>query len=147
MKKELSEHSNLMRTALIPSLAVGLIGIVVATVIRGKAGLFGALLAQCVVAIFFAVQVGVSSLSRKLDPLTSMALALFSYFAKIALLGVLLWALTNFTSRATIDRGSFGTLAILLAITWLGGEIRGFLKLRLHLPLPERVSQESQVKD
>lgn len=131
-----STERSLIRGALIPSFAIGVVGIVIATVIRGKSGLFGALLAQFVVVIFFAVHLGVSAISRKLDPLTTMALAMFSYFAKIAILGLFLWALTNYTSRQSIDRGSFGVVAIAITVAWLGGEIRSFLKLRMHLPLP-----------
>lgn len=131
-----STERSLIRGALIPSFAIGVVGIVIATVVRGKSGLVGALLAQFVVVIFFAVHLGVSALSRKLDPLTTMALAMFSYFAKIAILGLFLWALTNYTSRQSIDRGSFGVVAIAITVAWLGGEIRSFLKLRMHLPLP-----------
>ena len=127
----------MIRGALIPSFAVGLLGIIIATVVRGKPGLLAALLAQFVVVMYFAVHLGVSAISRKLDPLTTFALAIFSYFAKIGVLGLFLWLLTNFTSRSSIDRASFGVVAIALTIAWLGGEIRSFLKLRIHLPLPQ----------
>ena len=132
-----SDEANLIRGALIPTLAVGIVGIVLATLLRGKAGFLGALLAQLVVVMYFTVHILVSSISRKLDPMTTFALAMFSYFAKIALLGLFLWVLTHFTSRATIDRASFGVVSIALTVAWLGGEIRSFLKLQIHLPLPE----------
>ena len=131
-----STEGSLVQGALIPSFAVGVVGIILATIFRGRSGLIGAILAQFVVVIFFAVHLGVSAMSRKLDPLTTMALAMFSYFAKIAILGVFLWALTKYTSRQSIDRGSFGVVAIAITVAWLGGEIRSFLKLRIHLPLP-----------
>jgi hypothetical protein len=129
-------EQELIRGALVPSLFVGIIGIIAAAIIRGKAGLLAALLAQFVVVMYFTVHLVVSSISRKLDPLTTFALAIFSYFAKIALLGLGLWLITNYTSRESIDRGSFGVVALALTIAWLGGEIRSFLKLQLHLPLP-----------
>lgn len=147
MSDKSGTEQSLIRGALIPSFAVGIIGIVAATVFRGKSGMLGALLAQFVVVIFFAVHLGVSAISRKLDPLTTMALAMFSYFAKIAILGLFLWALTKYTSRESIDRGSFGVVAIALAIAWLGGEIRSFLKLRIHLPLPGTVPEDRSVED
>jgi hypothetical protein len=31
---------------------------------------------------------------------------------------------------------AFGLTAIALTFAWLGGEIRAYLKLKLHLPLP-----------
>ncbi len=136
MSANKSNERDLMRGALIPTFAVGIVGIIAAALIRGKAGLLGALLAQLVVVMYFTVHLVVSAISRKLDPLTTFALAIFSYFAKIALLGLFLWLLTRFTSRQTIDRGSFGVVALALTVAWLGGEIRSFLKLRIHLPLP-----------
>ncbi|MBI3429039.1 MAG: hypothetical protein HY050_03070 [Actinobacteria bacterium] len=145
-----SDEANLIRGALIPTFAVGIVGIILTTILRGRAGLFGALLAQLVVVIYFTVHIMVSSISRKLDPMTTFALAMFSYFAKIALLGLFLWTLTRFTSRTTIDRTSFGLVSIALTMAWLGGEIRSFLKLQIHLPLPrnqqtaQESSQESQ---
>lgn len=129
-------ESQLLRGALIPSFIIGAIAIAISTFIQGKAGLLGALIAQFVVIIFFAVHLFVSRISTKLDPLSTFALALFSYFAKLLLLTGFLIALTKLTSRDSIDRASFGITAIALTFAWLGGEIASYLKLRLHLPLP-----------
>ncbi|CAB4970718.1 unannotated protein [freshwater metagenome] len=142
-----SNEREMIRGALIPSFAVGILGIIISTLVRGKPGLLGALLAQFVVVMYFAVHLGVSAISRKLDPLTTFALAIFSYFAKIAVLGLLLWLLTNFTSRESIDRASFGVVAIALTVAWLGGEIRSFLKLRIHLPLPQNPQNPQNLKE
>ncbi|CAB4657418.1 unannotated protein [freshwater metagenome] len=142
-----SNEREMIRGALIPSFAVGILGIIISTLVRGKPGLLGALLAQFVVVMYFAVHLGVSAISRKLDPLTTFALAIFSYFAKIAVLGLFLWLLTNFTSRESIDRASFGVVAIALTVAWLGGEIRSFLKLRIHLPLPQNPQNPHNPKE
>lgn len=127
---------HLLKGALKPTFLVGLIALVAATIFAGRSGLAGALLAQTVVLIYFIVHILVSRISRNLDPISTMALALFSYFAKFLLLGVFLWALTTYTSRETIDRASFGASAIALTFAWLGGEIASYLKLKVHLPLP-----------
>ena len=131
-----STERDLLRGALIPSLVVGVIAIIISTITQGNPGFMGALLAQLVVVMYFAVHIGVSKISRNLDPMSTMALALFSYFAKFILLGAFLYVLTRMTSRESIDRGAFGITAITLTFTWLGGEIRSYLKLKLHLPLP-----------
>jgi FtsH-binding integral membrane protein len=133
-----STERDLLRGALIPSLVVGVIAIIISTITQGNPGFMGALLAQLVVVMFFAVHIGVSKISRNLDPMSTMALALFSYFAKFILLGAFLYVLTRMTSRESIDRGAFGITAITLTFTWLGGEIRSYLKLKLHLPLPTK---------
>ncbi|MCX6437080.1 MAG: hypothetical protein NTZ06_00270 [Actinobacteria bacterium] len=131
-----STERDLFRGALIPSLVVGVIAIIVSMITQGNSGFMGALLAQLVVVMYFAVHIGVSKISRNLDPMSTMALALFSYFAKFILLGAFLYVLTRMTSRESIDRGAFGITAITLTFAWLGGEIRSYLKLKLHLPLP-----------
>ncbi len=143
-----SDERNLIRGALIPTVVVGFLGIILATIFRGKSGLCAALLAQLVVVMYFTVHIAVSSISRKLDPMMTFALVMFSYFAKIAALGVFLWLLTRFTSRSSIDRASFGIVAIALTVAWLGGEIRSFLKLQMHLPLPQSTStSESKMEE
>jgi hypothetical protein len=67
-----------------------------------------------------------------------MALAMFSYFAKVILMGAFLLLVTRYSDKSTIDRGSFAICAILITMAWLFGEIRSFLKLRVQLPLPKK---------
>ena len=136
----------LLRGAVIPTAITGIISIVASSVIVGLPGFYGAFLAQFIVVIFFAVTLWVSKLSKDLDPLSTMGLALFSYTTKLLLVGVFLWALTNYTDREAINRTSFGVAAILLSLSWLGGEIASYTKLRIHLPLPEGSSDPSKEK-
>ncbi len=125
-----------MKGALIPSLVVGVIGVIVATLVKGSAGLYGALLAQLVVLVFFLVNIAVASMTKNVDPIATMAFAMFSYFSKILILGAMMFAIGKFTNDSDINRMSFGLVAIALTFAWLGGEIRAYLKLKLHLPLP-----------
>jgi fructose-specific phosphotransferase system IIC component len=133
---EPSNESKLLRGAFIPTLAVSLIAIATCALIQGKSGFLGALLAQFVVIIFFVIHIAVSRMTRNLDPISTMAMALFSYFAKLFALGALLWAISKYTDRATVSRTAFGITAVALTIAWLWGEIASYMKLRLHLPLP-----------
>jgi fructose-specific phosphotransferase system IIC component len=137
MSKEQSSESLMLRGALVPSFIVGIIAIIVSTICTGFSGFLGALIAQCVVIIYFAIHIGVSRIARNLDPMSTMALAVFSYFTKLLFLGLFLYLLSAFTSRETINRTSFGATAIALTFAWLGGEIASYMKLRIHLPLPE----------
>jgi ATP synthase protein I len=135
--QEQSNEMQLLRGAVKPTVITGLISVIVSGIFAGLPGLYGALLAQFIVVIFFAVTLGVSKISKDLDPLSTMGLALFSYTTKLLFVGVFLWAITNFTERETINRTSFGVAAILLTLSWLGGEIASYMKLRIHLPLPD----------
>ena len=139
---EKSNESQLLRGAFLPTLIVGLVAIAISAFIQGLSGFWGALLAQFVVVIFFVIHIAVSRLTRNLDPISTMAMALFSYFAKLFRLGLLLWAISKFTERETINRTAFGITAVALTIAWLWGEIASYMKLRLHLPLPESNKQQ-----
>ena len=134
----MSTERALLRGAVIPTIVVGVIAIGAATWFKGSAGLVGALLAQLVVVIFFAANIGVARLSRDLDPVTTMSLAMFSYMAKVLLLGVFLWLITSFVPADICDRKVFGLAAVAATFAWLGGEIRAYLGLKLHLQLPPR---------
>jgi fructose-specific phosphotransferase system IIC component len=133
-----SNESQLLRGAFVPTLAVSVIALIIYAVVQGASGFWGALLAQFVVIIFFIIHIAVSRLTRNLDPLSTMAMALLSYFAKLFALGALLWAISKYTDRATINRIAFGVTSVALTIAWLWGEIASYMKLRLHLPLPEQ---------
>jgi Na+/phosphate symporter len=136
--KKASNEMQLLRGALIPTVITGVVSIVASFTLAGLPGLYGAFLAQFIVVIFFAVTLWVSKLSKNLDPLSTMGLALFSYTTKLLLIGVFLWVLTTYTDREAINRTSFGVAAILLSLSWLGGAIASYMKLRIHLPLPEK---------
>lgn len=138
MEPKLDKDPNIemMKGALAPSLIVGVLALIIATWVKGASGLYGALLAQLVVLVFFMVNIGVAKLTKNVDPIATMAFAMFSYFSKILILGAMMLVISKFTNDANINRMSFGLTAIALTFAWLGGEIRAYLRLKLHLPLP-----------
>jgi predicted permease len=130
--------TQLWRGAVLPAALVAGLSSTVMAFVNGQSGLFGALLASMTVIIFFSVHLLVARVSRDLDPMETMALAMFSYFAKVVFMGAFLLIVTRYTDRSTIDRGSFAICAILITMAWLFGEIRSFLKLRFQMPLPKK---------
>lgn len=139
-------NKNLMnKGGLFPALVTSLASILLMFMIFGKSGLIGSLLASVIVLIFFVIQLFVIKISRELDPMLALVFAMFAYFAKLIFLGVLLLLVTRYSDESTVDRGSFAISAIAITIMWLLGEIRGFLKLRLTLPLP-KISEENYEK-
>ncbi len=132
----MSTERALLRGALLPTLAIGVISIALSTWLKGSAGFVGALLAQFVVLIFFATNIGTARLTRDLDPVMTMSIAMFSYMAKVLLLGVFLWLITTFVPTDACDRKAFALSAVAATFAWLGGEIRAYLALKLHLQLP-----------
>lgn len=130
--------TQLWKGAIVPAVSVAALSVAGATLLVGKSGFVGASLAAFTVIIFFSVHLLVARLSRHQDPMATMALAMFSYFTKVILMGTFLVLVTKFTDPATVDRISFAISAILIIIAWLFGEIRSFLKLQLQLPLPDK---------
>jgi hypothetical protein len=137
-----SNESQLLKGALVPTLIVGIAAIAIATVTRSGPGFVAALLAQVVVIIYFLVHLLVSKFSRDLDPMSTMAMAMLSYFAKILLAGAFFWILGQYTTDAELDRKVFGLTAFALTFAWLGGEVASYLKLKTHLPLPHEPRPE-----
>jgi hypothetical protein len=132
-----SSETNLWRGALIPAVTVATISIIAGMAISGASGLWGALLASVTVILYFSVHLFISKISQNLDPMATMALAMFSYFAKVILMGALLLVVTKTTSPETVDRPTFAVSALSITAAWLAGEIRAFVKLRFQLPLPQ----------
>jgi ATP synthase protein I len=128
--------TQLWKGAIVPATVVATIALVIDVIIKGKSGFFGGLLASVTVIIFFSVHLLVARISRNLDPMATMMLAMFSYFAKVIFMGVFLVLITKFTDRSTVDRASFAISALLITMAWLVGEIRSFMKLRFQMPLP-----------
>lgn len=139
--KEQSEVG-LWRGALVPALILAALSLILGTLVRATSGFWGALLASITVIIFFSVHLLISKLSTNLDPIATMALAMFSYFAKVILMGALLLIVTKTTSPETVDRATFAIAALSITTAWLAGEIRAFMKLTITLPLPQTESHD-----
>jgi len=131
-----SSEEKMWRGALIPALFVAAVCVAGSIALRKGPGAWGSLLASLTVVLFFSVHLGISAISKNLDPIATMALAMFSYFAKVMVMGAFLLVVTKFTSPTTVNRAAFAVTALAITAAWLAGEIRAFLKLKLGLPLP-----------
>lgn len=132
------------RGALIPALLVSVIALLISGLVSGSSGALGALLASFTVVIFFSVSQLVARFTKDVNPIATMALAMFSYFTKLFLMALFLIAVTRLTDTATVDRRTFGVSALAISFAWLGGEVRAFLRLRLQLPLSTEVKKDGQ---
>lgn len=131
-----SSEFEMWRGAVIPASVIGIFTTIVMTVTRGSSSILGGVLAEFIVIIFFGIHLAISKFSRQLDPMMTMVLVLISYFSKLIILGVFLLVVVNAVPEKDLDRTTFGVVAVAITFAWLAGEIRAFLKLRLHLPLP-----------
>jgi len=131
-------HATMFRGALIPSLIVGALSILISSYVIGSSGFWGSVLALFIVVIFFSISILVAKVTKSADPISTMALAMFSYFTKLLVIAGFLIAVTRLTNENTVDRRSFGISALAISFAWLIGEVRAFFALRLQLPLPKR---------
>ena len=138
MSNNQSSDTVLWQGAIIPASITALLSLIVMATLKGKSGAVGAILASVTVIIFFSIHLLVARISRNLDPMITMALAMFSYFAKVVFMGIFLLLVTRFTDRSTVDRASFAIGPILTTVSWLSGEVGSFVKLRVQLPLPKK---------
>jgi ATP synthase protein I len=134
-------EKEMSKAALWPSLIVSLISLILSAIIKfghhSHLSIFlGALAASALVIIFFGISNLISLVAPKVDPNIIMILAMFSFFLKLIFLGVGLALLGRFTSPAQVNRSSFLVTALIVILTWIVGEIVGFLRLHFQLPLP-----------
>jgi hypothetical protein len=137
MSKTKFSDTQLWRGALVPASVTALICLIILSYLNGISGAIGSALATVTVIVFFSINLLVARISRNLDPMATMALAMFSYFAKVIFMGVFLLLVTKYTERSVVDRESFAICAILITMAWLFGEVRSFLKLKVQMPLPK----------
>ena len=64
MDKPSTNEAALLKGALQPTLIVGAVAMIISTVLQGRPGFAGALLAQAVVLIYFVVHIFISKISR-----------------------------------------------------------------------------------
>ena len=128
----------MLRGALIPTSITAVISIAACTYIWDGPGAVGAILAQLIVVAFFASNLLVARISRDLEPMMVMALAMVSYMTKVIVLGLFLFLITTFLPQELYERKAFGVSAVAATFAWLGGEIVAFLRLKLHLQLPQQ---------
>ncbi|TRZ73676.1 MAG: hypothetical protein D4Q78_00790 [Streptomycetaceae bacterium] len=138
-----SSEFEMWRGAVIPASLTGILVTIAMTIARGSSSILGGVLAEFIVLIFFGIHLAISKFSRKLDPMMTMVLVLISYFAKLIILGVFLLVVVNMVPEKSLDRTTFGVVAVAITFAWLAGEVRAFLKLRLHLPLPGDTSHKA----
>lgn len=134
-------EKELLRGAVIPTVIVAAVTIGYSSWVHGWAGALAGVLAQLVIVAYLILHIFVARATRNLDPLSTMSLALVSYFGKIVVLGLFLLLISRMTTDDTIHRGSFALCAIAGTFAWLFGEIRAYLKLKIHLPLPQTLPQ------
>lgn len=123
------EHdASILRAALIPTVAAGVLAVVVAAFVGGGKAALGAALGALVVVVFFTVGLVVVGRASRVSAYAAMNAAILTYLVKI---GVLFALIVAFKDTTLFDTKAFGLTIILCTLVWTGFEVRGFSRLQI----------------
>ena len=117
----------MLRGALLPSTAAGLLAVVVLWVLRDSDGGLAALLGVAVAVIFFAAGLAVMKRVVGANPLSVLAGALAVYLGQILFLGVIILVLSG---ARWLDGTAFGLAILVVALVWQVCQVVAFLRMR-----------------
>jgi hypothetical protein len=136
-----SNDARILRGAAVFAAPVGVVSTVVSALMAGGKGLFGALVALAVVAVFFGL--GFAALMRITQdkPQVTMMAGMLVYTVQMLLIGVFIIAFngtTLFNSRA------FALTLLVTALAWVGGQVRHSLTSKMLYvdPVPSAPAKE-----
>ncbi|GII91266.1 hypothetical protein [Sinosporangium siamense] len=123
-----------LKSAALPTLAGGVVALLVAFLLGGGKAAFGAGIALALVAAFFTVSLVAVAWAGRVSPMAMMTAAVLSYLVKALALMMLL---RSFEGATAFDPRAFGWTVIALTVVWTFGEMRGFMKLKMLYVDPE----------
>jgi len=125
----------MMRGALVPTLAVGLVAVAVSAVLGGRP-LVGSALGAGVVVGFFGLTLLVMRAARSQPPEMQLGIAMALYSTKLVVVGGLVFSLRD---QPWLSPTAFAVSAIACAVAWLVGQTVGFTRARVLVADPEAV--------
>jgi ATP synthase protein I len=117
----------MLRGALLPSTAAGVVAAVVLWVLRDSDGGLAALLGVAVAVVFFAAGLAVMKRVVGANPLSVLAGALAVYLGQIIFLGVIILVLSG---ARWLDGTAFGLAILVVALVWQVCQVVAFLRMR-----------------
>ncbi|MEZ7128146.1 hypothetical protein ACBR40_22715 [Nonomuraea sp. AD125B] len=123
-----------LKSAAIPTLAVGVAAVVVALLTAGGKGALGAALGTLLVGVFFSVSVVAVSYAARISPQVMAMAAMGSYLVKVVVIMIVLNAFRDTTIWNTL---AFACSVVICTLVWTGFEVRAFMKTKMLYVDPE----------
>lgn len=123
-----------LKGAAVPTVAVGLIAVIVTAILAGFEGALGSVIGLGLVAVFFTVGLFVVTWAGRISPMAMFVAAVLSYLVKVIAIMITLRA---FETTTVFDPKAFAWSVIVLTVVWTFGEMRGFMKLKLLYVEPD----------
>ncbi|MDR8410583.1 hypothetical protein [Nonomuraea sp. 3-1Str] len=123
-----------LKSAALPTLGAGAIVAVVALVVAGGKGMFGAVVGALLVGVFFSISVVAVSYAAKVSPQIMAIAAMVSYLVKVVAVMAMLSA---FGDTGAWNPKAFAWSVVVCTIVWTGFEVRAFMKTKMLYVDPE----------
>lgn len=120
--------ARLLRGAAVPTVAAGVVAVVVCSIVVGSKGLIGAVLGTALVIAFFSVSIIVVGRTARRQPEILMGVALLTYVVKLLFLAVLLIAFKHTTA---FHAKAFAWTIVGCTVVWIAAELITFSKMKL----------------
>ncbi|MBB6351135.1 hypothetical protein ACWGH8_04225 [Nonomuraea muscovyensis] len=117
-----------LKSAALPTLAVGAVAVVVALGVAGGKGALGAAIGVLLVGAFFSVSVVAVSYAAKVSPQVMAMAAMGSYLVKVIVIMVML---ATFGDTTAWNPKAFAWSVVLCTIIWTAFEVRAFVKTKM----------------
>lgn len=124
---ESDAFAELLRGSVVPTVAVGLLAVVVGA-FSGPRAAWSAAFGAALVLVFFTVSLLALKLTASLPPSTVLLVALGTYTAKVLALGVTLLLVRD---ALWLSGYAVGVTVLLCALVWLYFETRAYKRLRI----------------
>ncbi|MEV5500046.1 hypothetical protein AB0M50_32065 [Nonomuraea fuscirosea] len=123
-----------LKSAAIPTLAVGVVAVVVALLAAGGKGALGAGIGALLVGIFFSISVVAVSYAARVSPQMMAIAAMLSYLVKVV---VIMLVLSAFGDTTAWNSRAFAWTVVVCTLVWTGFEVRAFIKTKMLYVDPE----------
>ncbi|WP_188190620.1 hypothetical protein [Nonomuraea sp. SYSU D8015] len=123
-----------LKSAAIPTVAVGVVAVIVSLLAAGGKGALGAALGTVLVGVFFSISVVAVSYAARISPQMMAIAAMVSYLVKVVVIMVVLSAFRDTTAWNTM---AFAWSVVICTLVWTGFEVRAFMKTKLLYVDPE----------
>lgn len=120
--------SAMLRTALIPGLVTGVIAVVIATLMVGSSGLYGASIGAVVAFGSSLATIGMMRWSADLPVMMVMSVALGGYVFKVIVLLIVAISLKNVD---WVHPMSFALTVLAIILVWAGAELVAFKRTKI----------------
>ncbi|MER6002344.1 hypothetical protein ABT120_27490 [Nonomuraea angiospora] len=123
-----------LKSAAIPTFAVGVVAVAVSLLAVGGKGALGAAIGTLLVGVFFSISVVAVSYAARVSPQMMAIAAMVSYLVKVVAIMVVL---ASFRDTTAWNTQAFAWTVVVCTLVWTGFEVRAFMKTKILYVDPE----------